>query len=364
MPTMRPRFQWNLGRRSLPLGERTLILGVLNVTPDSFSDGGRYLDPRAAINHGHALLDEGADILDIGGESTRPGTPIAPAAGSEALPVSPAPAAVSAQQELDRVLPVLEALRRERPEAILSIDTYKSSVAWAALNAGADIVNDVSGLTWDADMASVVAEHRCGLILMHTRGLPSEWPSLPPLPDPVALVLDELRARADAALAAGIARQSIVLDPGFGFGKRLDENYPLLARFAELHTLGFPLLAAVSRKGFLAHTLAARRAQLPVSPADEPPTAKLSTSDREVVRLCATVGSSLAGAKWFYGDRNFSPAFQALNELTRRAMRESATLAACVAATLAGAHLVRVHAVRPAVEALAIADIILAQQHP
>ncbi len=237
-------------------------------------------------------------------------------------------------------------------------------MAWAALNAGADIVNDVSGLTWDADMASVVAEHRCGLILMHTRGLPSEWPSLPPLPDPVALVLDELRARADAALAAGIARQSIVLDPGFGFGKRLDENYPLLARFAELHTLGFPLLAAVSRKGFLAHTLAARRAQLPVSPADEPPTAKLSTSDREVVRLCATVGSSLAGAKWFYGDRNFSPAFQALNELTRRAMRESATLAACVAATLAGAHLVRVHAVRPAVEALAIADIILAQQHP
>jgi dihydropteroate synthase len=351
MPTMRPRFQWNLGRRSLPLGERTLIMGVLNVTPDSFSDGGRYLNPRAAIDHGHALLDEGADILDIGGESTRPGTLIdsplasgspeaggaravsapAPAAGSEALPVAPSPSAVSAQQELDRILPVLEALRRERPKAIFSIDTYKSTVARAALNAGAEIVNDVSGLTWDPDMSSIVASHRCGLILTHTRGLPSEWPSLPPLPDPVPLVLDELRARAAAALAAGIARQSIVLDPGFGFGKRLDENYPLLARFAELHALGFPLLAAVSRKGFLAHTLTERRAQLPVSPAAEPPTAKLSTNDREVIRL----GPIVPGA------------------------RESATLAACVAAALAGAHLVRVHEVRPAVEALAIADAIL-----
>jgi len=364
MPTMRPRFQWNLGRRSLPLGERTLILGVLNVTPDSFSDGGRYLDPRAAIEHGHALLDEGADILDIGGESTRPGTPIAPAAGSESLPVSHAPAAVSPQQELDRVLPVLEALRRERPEAILSIDTYKSSVAWAALNAGADIINDVSGLTWDADMDSVIAESRCGLILMHTRGLPGEWASLPPLPDPVALVLGELRTRADAALAAGIARQSIVLDPGFGFGKRLDENYPLLARFAELHTLGFPLLAAVSRKRFLAHTLAERRTHLPVSPADEPLTADFSTNDREVIRLCTSVVGRLAADKKFRGIQDIDPAIEALRELRYRATRESATLAACVAAALAGAHLVRVHEVRPAVEALAIADAILAQQHP
>jgi len=298
---MRPRFQWDLGSRSLPLGERTLIMGVLNVTPDSFSDGGRYLDPRAAIDHGHALLDEGADILDIGGESTRPGTA-----------VSPAPGAVTAQQELDRILPVLEALRRERPEAILSIDTYKSTVARAALNAGAEIVNDVSGLTWDPDMSSVVAAHRCGLILMHTRGLPSEWPSLPPLPDPIPLVLSELRARAAAALAAGIAHQSIVLDPGFGFGKRLDENYPLLARFAELHALGYPLLAGLSRKGFLAHTLAAR-----------------------LSRLAAPKASP--------------------------ASIDSATMAATVAAALAGAHIVRVHQVRPAVEALAVTDVILAQ---
>jgi dihydropteroate synthase len=309
---MRPRFQWNLGHRSLPLGERTLVMGILNVTPDSFSDGGRYLDPRAAIDHAHALLDEGADILDVGGESTRPGMPVLDAEG-----------AVTSQQELDRVLPVLEALRRERPEAILSIDTYKSTVAPAALDAGAEIINDVSGLTWDADMASVIAEYRCGLILMHTRGLPSEWPSLPPLPDPVALVLDELRARAAAAMAAGIAHNSIVLDPGFGFGKRLDENYLLLARFSELHALGFPLLAAVSRKRFLAHTLPqalTSRAQLPVS-TPAPPAAAISPAGRD-----------------------------------------AATLAACVAAALAGAHLVRVHDVRPAVEALAIADAILQHQ--
>jgi dihydropteroate synthase len=352
MPTMRPRFQWSLGRRSLPLGERTLIMGVLNVTPDSFSDGGRYLEPRAAIDHGHALLDEGADILDIGGESTRPGTPIAPAAasapaarsealpasapaaGSEALPVSAIPGAVSAQQELDRVLPVLEALRRERPEAILSIDTYKSTVAWAALNAGADIINDVSGLTWDTDMSSVIAESRCGVILTHTRGLPSEWPSLPPLPDPVQLVLAELRARAAAALAAGIARSSIVLDPGFGFGKRLDENYPLLARLAELHALGFPLLAGVSRKRFLAQTLAQALAQT------------LATSRAQLAAPTA------------------SPDAQVPAAAIPPAGLDSATLAACVAAALAGAHLVRVHEVRPAVEALAIADAILAQQHP
>ncbi len=350
---MRPRFQWNLGRRSLPLGERTLVMGVLNVTPDSFSDGGRYLDPRAAVDHAHALLDEGADILDIGGESTRPGKPVLNAEG-----------AVPAQQELDRVLPVLQALRRERPEAILSIDTYKSTVARAALDAGAEIINDISGLTWDPEMSALAASRRCGLILMHTRGLPSEWPSLPPLPDPVALVLDELRARAAAALQAGIAHQSIVLDPGFGFGKRLDENYPLLARFSELHALGFPLLAAVSRKGFLAHTLTERRAQLPVSPADEPPTAALSTNDREVIRLGATIQSELAGAENFRGVYNISPAFEALLDLKIRATRESATLAACVAAALAGAHLVRVHEVRPAVEALAIADAIASATGP
>jgi dihydropteroate synthase len=307
---MRPHFQWNIGRRSLPLGERTLVMGVLNVTPDSFSDGGRYLDPEAAIAHGLALLDEGADILDIGGESTRPGA---------ATTASHAPAlagAVSTQQELDRVLPVIETIRRQRPDVILSIDTYKATVARHALQAGAEIVNDVSGFTWDAAMAATIAAHPCGAILMHVRGLPHQWRTLPPVPDIVSLVLDELRPRLSTALAAGIPRDAIVCDPGFGFGKSFDENYPLLARFAEFHALGFPLLAALSRKSFLGRTISARLSELPAAP-----------QSAEV-----EIGPTA---------------------------RDTATLAATVAAALAGAHIVRVHAVRPAVEALAIADAIL-----
>jgi dihydropteroate synthase len=350
-PTMRPRLQWNLARRSLQLGERTLVMGILNVTPDSFSDGGRYFNPEAAISRGLDLLDdECADILDIGGESTRPGTAID-------SPLSPGrEQAVSARQELDRVLPVLEGLRRARPEAILSIDTYKSTVASAALDAGADIVNDVSGLTWDPEMASTVAARRCGVVLMHTRGTPAEWRDLPPLPDPTPLVLNELRSRAGEAIAAGIARDSIVLDPGFGFGKRLDENYPLLARLRELRSIGYPLLVGLSRKSFLTRT--ARSAQYGPPPLAGEPFSILSPH-REVYRLYTTVAGLLTGAQKYYGLGDVGPALHALAELQLRADADAATLAASVAAALAGAHIVRVHAVRPAVEALAIADAIL-----
>jgi len=335
MPTMRPRFQWDIGRRSLPLGERTLVMGVLNVTPDSFSDGGSYLDPRAAIAHGLALLDQGADILDIGGESTRPGVPTASAE-------APALAgAVSAQQELDRVLPVIEAIKRERPIAVLSIDTYKSTVARSALQAGAEIVNDVSGLTWDPGMAATLAAHPCGSVLMHVRGLPHQWRTLAPVPDLVSLVRQELDDRLAHALDAGIARRSIVLDPGFGFGKNFDDNYALLARFAEFHLLGFPLLVGVSRKSFLARTVAARLSQLAGAGAGAP---HLPQS--------ADVGSQ--------GDR---PKPIPLPPATLdKAISDTATLAATVAAALAGAHIVRVHAVAPAVEALAVADAILGTQ--
>jgi dihydropteroate synthase len=309
----RPLFQWDIGRRKLPLGERTLVMGVLNVTPDSFSDGGLYLNPPAAIAHGLELLDQGADILDIGGESTRPGV-------ATASTVAPALAgAVSAQQELDRVLPIIEAIKRDRPNSILSIDTYKSSVARHAIDAGVEIVNDVSGFTWDSVMSSTVAERLCGVILMHVRGLPHQWSTLPPAPHVVSLVREELRARAANALDAGIDRRCIVLDPGFGFGKKLDENYPLLAHFSELHSLGFPLLAAVSRKSFLRHTVAA----------------------------------SLSGVA-----ARASHAATPQSPLAPSAL-DAATLAAIVAAALAGAHIVRVHAVRPAIEALAIADAIL-----
>jgi dihydropteroate synthase len=305
---MRTHFQWDIGRRKLPLGERTLIMGVLNVTPDSFSDGGRYLDPQAAIAHGLALLDEGADILDIGGESTRPGAFTVPAE----LATAAAPA-VSAQEELDRVLPILEAITKERPDSILSVDTYKSVVARYAIDAGAEIVNDVSGFTWDSAMALTIAERPCGAILMHTRGFPNEWRALPPVSDIVALVREELRACVSSAIDQGVSRSSIVIDPGFGFGKNFDENYSLLAHLADFRSLGFPLLAAASRKGFLGNTISARLAEISRQPAvPVPPTA-----------------------------------------------RDTATLAASVAAALAGAHIVRVHAVRPAVEALAIADTIL-----
>jgi dihydropteroate synthase len=282
-------------------------MGVLNVTPDSFSDGGRFFDRAAAIAHGLTLLDEGADILDIGGESTRPGVPTAS---------SQAPAlagAVSAEEELDRILPVIEAIKLQRPDSVVSIDTYKSTVASHALDAGAEIVNDVSGFTWDAEMATTLAKRPCGAILMHVRGLPHEWRTLAPSPDIVSLVREELRAHACKALDAGIAHDSIVLDPGFGFGKNFDENYPLLARLREFHVLGFPLLAAVSRKSFLGRTV----------------TERLSEISRQAV----------------------APLLPSA--------RDTATLAATVAAALAGAHIVRVHSVRPAVEALAITDAIL-----
>jgi dihydropteroate synthase len=304
---MRPRFEWNLGRRRLALGERTLVMGIVNVTPDSFSDGGQFFSPEQAVAHGLRLLDEGADILDIGGESTRPG------AATTATTAPVLAGAVRAEEEMARVLPVIEGLRRQRPEAILSIDTYKSAVARAAVRAGADIVNDVSGFTWDAEMASTLASLGCGAILMHVRGLPHQWATLPPEADPTPLVFGELATLAGRAFDAGIAHSRIVLDPGFGFGKRLDENYPLLARLGELHALGYPLLVAISRKSCLGHTLMQR------------------------LRLETPPGPSL---------------------------RDTATLATSVAAALAGAHIVRVHAVRQTIEALAIADAIVRAGEP
>jgi len=337
---MRPRFQWNLGRRTLPLGERTLIMGVLNVTPDSFSDGGRYLDPDAAIAHGLALLSEGADILDIGGESTRPGAPTA-STHSPALA-----GAVSAEEELARVLPIIRAIKQQRPASILSIDTYKSTVATHALEAGAEIVNDVSGFTWDPAMPATTAAHSCGAILMHVRGLPHQWRTLPPAPDIVSLVRDELRILSARALDAGISRDRLVLDPGFGFGKNFDENYPLLAHFADFHALGFPLLAAASRKSFLTRTVSARLSETG-GPHPE-------TGGPYLPHL-ASVGSERTGAPHLPSLADVGSTGPALGLPSR----DTATLAASVAAALAGAHIVRVHSVRPTVEALAIADAIL-----
>jgi len=237
---MRAVFQWNLGTRTLELGKRTLIMGILNVTPDSFSDGGLYLDREQAVVHALQMLDEGADIIDIGGESTRPGSSTR----------------VNAEDELQRVLPVITELKKQRSEAVISIDTYKASVARAAILAGAEIVNDVSGFRWDGEMPRTVAQLKCGVVLMHMRGRPEEWRTLPAPGDIVLLVKRELREWTESAVLAGVRREKIVLDPGFGFGKNFEQNYPLVARFQELQSLGLPLLAGVSKKSFVGRMLA------------------------------------------------------------------------------------------------------------
>jgi len=242
---VRPVFTWNLGSRSLELGKRTLVMGIVNVTPDSFSDGGEHFTSEAAVAHALKLLDEGADIIDIGGESTRPGARV----GAE----NPA---VSAEEEPRRVLPVIAEVKKTRRSAIVSIDTYKANVARTAVEAGAEIVNDVSGMQWDPAMKSTLANLSCGVVLMHTRGRPDEWRSLPAVTDIVMLTKKDLRQRSDAAVAAGIKRDRIVIDPGFGFGKRFEENYPLLHRLSEFQELRFPLLAGVSRKSFIGRALA------------------------------------------------------------------------------------------------------------
>ena len=252
---MRPTFEWNIGKRSLKLGERTLVMGVINVTPDSFSDGGRYFQPAAAVAHALHLLDQGADILDIGGESTRPGAAVAPASEIKEQSAPKRRTPVSVQEELRRVLPVIGEVKRVSPECIISVDTYKAEVARAASAAGAEIVNDVSAFRWDPAMAGTVAELGCGVVLMHMRGRPEEWRNLPPPDDVVAMVGKELAEWAAAAVRAGVARQRIALDPGFGFGKNFEQNYPLLARLGELHQLGFPLVVGTSRKSFIGRAL-------------------------------------------------------------------------------------------------------------
>ncbi|HXJ85271.1 MAG TPA: dihydropteroate synthase [Candidatus Binatia bacterium] len=256
---MRAVFQWSLPTRTLELGKRTLIMGVVNVTPDSFSDGGKFLEHDQAIEHAERLLEEGADILDIGGESTRPGARVdagprgtaeqTAAAGGTAAPP------VTVEEELRRVIPVVSELKKRHPKAVISIDTYKSAVARAAVEAGAEIVNDVSGLRWDPQMAKTAAERKSGVVLMHMRGRPEEWRSMPPPGDVVLLVKRELKDWAERAVLAGVRRERIVLDPGFGFGKRFDENYPLIGRFNELQAAGFPLLVGTSRKSFIGRTL-------------------------------------------------------------------------------------------------------------
>jgi dihydropteroate synthase len=297
IPT-RTLTSWQLRTRALELGRRTLVMGVVNITPDSFSDGGTFLDSEAAVARALQCMEEGADIVDLGAESTRPGSN----AGGETP-------AVSADEEQARLLPVVAGILKAKPHAVLSVDTYKSATARAALAAGAEIVNDISGFMWDRDMPSVCAEAQCGVVLMHTRGRPEAWRTQAQLaPDALLeMVRSGLAASLDLATNAGILPGAVVLDPGYGFGKRFGENFSLLARQRALLALGRPLLAGLSRKSFLGHALAEFHGGQP-APIDA---------------------------------------------------RETASIAALVAAILHGASIVRTHNVRPAVEAARIADAIL-----
>jgi dihydropteroate synthase len=233
----RKLYRLELGRRSLLLGERTLLMGVLNVTPDSFSDGGKFFPLENAVDGALAIERAGADILDVGGESTRPGSEGTPAA-----------------EEISRVLPVLEALRG-RLKIPISIDTQKSSVAEIALGAGAQIVNDISGLKNDTELAEVASRHGAPIFLMHTRGTPRTMQKTPFARDVLKDVVKGLKESIGKARKAGIAKSQIVIDPGIGFGKSYEQNYELLARLPELAKLGFPLLVGTSRKGFIGATL-------------------------------------------------------------------------------------------------------------
>ena len=269
------------GGRRLPLGPRTLVMGIINVTPDSFSDGGVALDPAVAIETGVRMVADGADILDVGGESTRPG----------ALPLAEA-------EERRRVLPVIEGLAARVPVP-LSVDTYKAAIADGALERGASIVNDISGLRYEPELAQVVARRRGALVLMHTRGRSRDMYEGANYHDVVDEVFDELRESIAFALAAGVDSAGIIVDPGLGFAKRPPHSYELLARLEEFAQLGRPLLVGASRKGFLARSLE--------------------------------------------------------REMTESA-RDWATAAAVAASVLGGAHIVRVHAVAEMVPVVRVAD--------
>jgi dihydropteroate synthase len=281
--------EWHIsGGRTLPIAERTLILGVLNVTPDSFSDGGEFFSLDNALAHAEQMIAEGVDIIDVGGESTRPG----------------AAAIVSAEEELERVLPVVSQLAK-RSRVPISVDTTKASVARAALDAGASIVNDISGLRFDSQLADEVAKSGAGLVLMHSRGTPGSLHNQPPVGDIIEEVTSGLRRSIKIAEQRGVRHESIVIDPGIGFGKSQEQNIELIAKLDELIAAfpDFPILIGTSRKSFIGRILAE-------------------------------------------SDGNPAPSDERLH----------GTMATITAAVLKGAHILRVHDVKPAVETTKVAD--------
>src|SRR5579885_2332143 len=229
----RKRFEWRLRDRTLQLGDRTLVMAVLNVTPDSFSDGGKYHDPDRAFARAIELEEQGADLIDIGAESTRPGS-----------------TRIAEPEELRRLVPVLKRLKNKLTIPV-TVDTYKAAVAEKALEFDVAAINDPSGLTFEADLARKVAAANAGLILNHMRGTPETWAKLPPLKNVIRTIGSELDASAHRAQRAGVDRRQIVIDPGIGFGKRKEQNAEILADLGHLAALEFPILVGPSRKQFL-----------------------------------------------------------------------------------------------------------------
>jgi len=232
---VRKLFYWKLKKREIKLGERTVLMGVLNVTPDSFTDGGKYSDPDRAFARALELEEQGADIIDIGAESTRPGS-----------------ARISAAEEMRRLIPVLKRLK-DRLTIPISVDTFKAEVAERALELGVEIINDPSGLTWEPQLARTVSNHDAGLVVNHMRGRPETWAKLAPMPDPMANIMHDLDAAVSRTRGVGIDRSRIVIDPGIGFGKRKEQNSVILGRLGEMSSLDLPILVGPSRKHFLSH---------------------------------------------------------------------------------------------------------------
>lgn len=236
----RPTYQISCCNTSINVGHRTLIMGILNVTPDSFSDGGKYLEPSKAVDHALALVDAGADIIDIGGESSRPAGPYGVGAD-----------AVSLQEELNRTIPVIRAIS-SKVNVPISIDTTKSQVAKQAIDSGATIVNDISALRFDEHMADLIATTGAAIVLMHMQGTPTTMQKNPTYDDVVADISGFLDKQINTAQNSGISPAQIMIDPGLGFGKKYSHNIELLARLAQFHNLGYPILTGPSRKQFTA----------------------------------------------------------------------------------------------------------------
>lgn len=232
---MRKLFYWKLKQREINLGERSILMGVLNLTPDSFSDGGKYSDPDRAFARAIELEEQGADIIDIGAESTKPGS-----------------VRISAAEEIRRLIPVLKRLKG-RLGVPISVDTYKAEVAERALDLGVEIINDPSGLTWEPQLARIVSNHDAGLVLNHMRGRPETWTKMAPMPDPIATIARDLDAAVSRARRVGIDKSRIAVDPGLGFGKRKEQNALIMGRLGAIAALEMPVMIGPSRKHFLAH---------------------------------------------------------------------------------------------------------------